>query len=87
MRIAVSKFGTLLISRPAGHEAFLVFCSTHKLDDPQETIELDFTGVNVLAPSWADEFISNIKKKFPNPVLCLPSSNASVIESLKYSPK
>lgn len=84
MRVAIKKFGTLLISRPAGHEAFLAFCSTYKFDDPQELIEFDFAGVNVLAPSWADEFISSIKQKFPNPISCLPSSNASVIESLKF---
>jgi len=84
MRVAISKFGTLLVSRPAGHEAFLAFCSIYKLNDPKEVVELDFTNVNVLAPSWADEFISNIKKKFPNPVLCLPSTNSSVIESLKF---
>ena len=84
MRVDVSKFGTLLVSRPAGHEAFLAFCSGYKLNDPKEPIELDFTHVNVLAPSWADEFISNIKSKFTNPVVCLPSSNASVVESLKF---
>jgi hypothetical protein len=84
MRIDISKFGKLLISRPSGHEAFLAFCAGYKLSDSQEPIELDFTHVHVLAPSWADEFISNIKNKFPNPVVCLPSSNASVIESLKF---
>ena len=84
MRIELKKFGELLISRPAGHEAFLVFFSAFKPKNPDEKIELDFSGVKVLAPSWADEFISNIKEKFPNPVVFIPSNNASVIESLKF---
>lgn len=84
MRLELKKFGEFLISRPAGHEAFLVFCSSFKPKNADEIIELDFTGVKVLAPSWADEFISSIKEKFKNRVTCLPSDNASVTESLKF---
>lgn len=84
MRVEVKKFGELLISRPAGHEAFLVFASSFKPLSQDEPIDLDFTGVRVLAPSWADEFITNVKDRFTNPINCLPSDNASVIESLKF---
>ena len=49
MRIQLSKFGNMLISRPAGREAFLILQSSLvknlKEDDP---IELDFNGVDVL---------------------------------------
>ena len=84
MRIEIKKFGDLLISRPSGHEAFLVFCSLFKPENSDEKIELDFSDVKVLAPSWADEFISSIKEKFKNPMVLLPSNNTSVIESLKF---
>ena len=84
MRIELKKFGEFLISRPAGHEAFLVFCSSFKPKNSDEILELDFSGVKVLAPSWADEFISSIKEKFANRVICPPCDNASVIESLKF---
>lgn len=84
MHLPLKKFGEFLISRPAGHEAFLVFCSSFKPKTPEEIIELDFSGVKVLAPSWADEFISNIKEKFGNKIVFIPSENASVVESLKF---
>ena len=83
MIIPMKKFGSLLISRPAGREAFLAASAYFAFPPPPEPIELDFEGVNVLAPSWADEFLSGLKSKYQNPVRILPTTNASVIESLK----
>lgn len=84
MKIQLSKFGDLLVSRPAGHDASLSVSAYQKPQTTTETIELDFDGVLVMAPSWLDEFINGIKQHFPNPIVCLPSSNESVIESLKF---
>ncbi len=64
MRIDVSKFGTVLLSRPAGREAFLAARSYTIPKEGSEPIELDFTNVDVLAPSWADEFVSAIRSEF-----------------------
>lgn len=51
VKISMKKFGEILISRPAGKEAFLA-TSTYLLSPPPTgTIELDFAGVKVLAPS------------------------------------
>lgn len=63
MNIKVKKFGRLLISRPAGKEAF---ASAYAYIFPKELneITLDFEGIDVLAPSWADEFISGIKNNY-----------------------
>lgn len=83
MRLMIQKFGTILVSRPAGREAFLT-AKAYLIDPaPDETIELDFDGVNVLAPSWLDEFISGLKKNYANPVKIHASGNASVFESIK----
>lgn len=81
----MKKFGDLLISRPAGREAFLAACAYLFLPPPpsEESIELDFEGVKVVAPSWLDEFLTGLREKFPNPVRVLESQNQSVIESLK----
>ena len=84
MKIEVCKFGDLLISRPAGREAFLTAKAYVITAGSEEKIELDFTGVKVLAPSWADEFISGLKSEYGNRVVCLPSTNPTVVESLKY---
>jgi hypothetical protein len=85
MVIAINNFGDILMSRPAGREAFLmakayVFREIKENDD----IILDFSGIKVLAPSWADEFISGINKEFSNSrVQYINTENPSVKATLK----
>ena len=67
MKVEIKKFGDMLISRPAGLEAFNVFAAYFKPPTPNEVIELDFNGVAVLAPSWIDEFVTHLKDRFPKP--------------------
>lgn len=82
MKILLSKFGTTLISRPAGKEAWAAFQPV-LCDVPiDETIEVDFEGVNVLTPSWADEFLTPLQKKYKH-VILKNTENPSVQASLK----
>ncbi|MEI8103381.1 MAG: DUF4325 domain-containing protein [Candidatus Moraniibacteriota bacterium] len=82
MLIQVKKFGDILVSRPSGKEAFLAAKSSLLRDvDVSELIDLDFDGVRVLTPSWADEFITPIKNEFRN-VQLLNVTNASVKATL-----
>ncbi len=83
MKIDLGKFGDLLISRPAGHEAALVVRAYLPPQTPDEIIELDFTNVKVMAPSWLDEFLQGLRAYFSNTIQFLPSTNPSVVESLK----
>lgn len=85
MKLELQRFGTTLSSRPAAKEAWAV-TRAYILSDkkPDEKIEVDFSGVQVLTPSWADEFISSLKKEYPNDVILLPSENASVKMSLDF---
>lgn len=83
MKIEVKKFGELLISRPAGREAALAAKSYLQPANNTDPIELDFTGVRVLAPSWIDEFLQGLRQAFGDRVRCLHSDNPSVIASLK----
>ena len=73
------------MSRPAGKEAFLM-AKAYILNEakPDETISLDFSDVKVLAPSWADEFVTNLKSNYPNKIEFLNTDNESVRESLKW---
>ena len=65
MKIELVKFGDVLISRPDGREAYLVLLANQLKDLlPSEPIELDFKGVKVLAPSWADEVITKIASSY-----------------------
>lgn len=83
MLIKVCNFGEVLMSRPAGREAFL-FAKAYVLKEfNNEEIILDFEGVKVLAPSWADEFIPGIKKQYTDNIQYINTDNPSVKASLK----
>ena len=84
MRVDVSKFGQSLLSRPAGREAALAL-QANVLRDLKggEDIELDFSKVLVLTPSWGDEFIGLLREKYGERVKILPSDNPSVQLTLK----
>ncbi len=89
MLIELKKFGEVLTSRPAGREAYLAMQAyTLKGLNKNELIEIDFSGVKVLAPSWADEVITKLAENFKN-VKLLNTENSSVqatLETLrKYS--
>jgi len=83
MRIELIKFGETLISRPNGREAFLAL-SAYQLRDVKtdELIEIDFSGVKVMGPSWADEVITKIAEKYKN-IKLLNTENSSVQATLK----
>lgn len=84
MTIQLAKFGDLLISRPAGREAYDV-ARAYLLSEKPEHIEVDFTGVKVLAPSWIDEFLTRLKQEYGKEnISLLPSDNPSVRASLKW---
>lgn len=79
MRIDVSKFGTTLLSRPKGREDALALKANvlHELKN-EEDIELDYSKVSVLTPSWASEFIGFLKEQYGDRVKNLPSDNPTV---------
>lgn len=67
MTIKLVKFGEILISRPAGREAFLAMQAyLIKGLKSDEEIIIDFSDVKVLTPSWADEVITKLAEKFKN---------------------
>ncbi len=83
MRVDVKKFGEILTSRPAGRDAGLSMKAYFR-PKANERIELDFAGVLSVGPSWLDEVLTILREEFGEKrVVCLPSDNVSVIESLK----
>jgi hypothetical protein len=84
MLVKIINFGDILISRPAGREAYLMaHAYVFKEIKPQDDIILDFNDIKVLTPSWADEFISGIKKDHQNALHYINTENPSVKASLK----
>lgn len=84
MRIYLSKFGNILISRQAGKEAYAAFLPSLKNVSENEEVEVDFGGVITFSPSWGDEFLTPLTKQFKERLsLFNIDNNPSVIESLK----
>ncbi len=85
MRIELKKFGDILTSRDSGREALLAFSPTLKSIDENEKITIDFQGISVLTPSWADEFIRPIVEKYPDKVSFVNDINPSVQAALRFA--
>ena len=77
--IKLRKFGRVLLSRPAGLEAFNAIRPTL---DPIDRIEIDFSDVLTVTPSWFDEFLTNLADFTGGNVELLPTTNASVLAAL-----
>ena len=80
MRISIGKeFGTALVSRPAGREAFAALdANVLRRLPPTERIEIDFSELDVLTPSWGEEFFAALRSAYGDRVDLLPSDNPSV---------
>lgn len=81
MKIEMKKFGAILNSRPDGREAALrLFQIVNGTEEKQVLIDLD--GVNVLTPSFADEFFTLIKDRYSNnKEIKIVNANAPVVKS------
>ena len=85
MQIQLNKFGTTLLSRQAGKEAYAAFLPTlHEATD-DEIIEIDFSGITTFSPSWGDEFLTPLTTLFGNRVVFThEKSNPSVSLTLEF---
>jgi hypothetical protein len=78
MLIQLKKFGTTLVSRQMGKEAFLAFSPSLSAAGEKEEARVDFDGVNTFSPSWGDEFLTPLAKKFKENLILLKTENPSV---------
>jgi hypothetical protein len=83
MTINLKKFGTILVSRQLGREALAAFESSLTGLKPDEPVVIDFSGVDVFSPSWGDEFITPLAKRYPASLRLKKSTNTSVRETVK----
>ncbi len=83
MKLQLEKFGKTLLSRELGSEAFKAFATTLRDIPKEEELEIDFSGVLTLSPSWADEFLSPLLNQRGDKLVLLPSDNLSVNATLK----
>ena len=76
----MQKFGTILNSRPSGREAFLRAIQIVNGSPISEEIILDFLGVEVLTPSFADEFLHSLKDKYEGREIRLENTESATVK-------
>lgn len=87
MNIELKKFGTTLISRQTGREAFLALQPFLKDIKGNEIVEVDFDGVLTFSPSWGDEFLTPLLNKYGDRLILKNTSNPSVQATLEILEK
>ena len=83
MDIELKKFGTTLISRQTGKEAFLALQPFLKKMGKKEVIEVDFGGISTFSPSWGDEFLTPLLAAYKNELILKNTGNPSVKATLE----
>lgn len=86
MVLQMIKFGKILNSRPAGREAVLRVKQIINGSNDDKDIVLDFSSVELLTPSFADEFISGLKDLYKNKTVKLQGfENNPVIKDTLFA--
>jgi hypothetical protein len=83
MIIKLEKFGTTLISRPAGKEAYLSLQQTLKDIKETEIVEVDFDGVLTFSPGWGDEVLTPLLNAYGERITLKDTTNLSVLATIK----
>ena len=78
MKIFVKKFGNVLTSRQSGREAYAAFRMTLNELSKNDELILNFEDVDVLSPSWADEFLTPLLQDLGQRLSLTHTENASV---------
>jgi len=77
MIIELKKFGNLLTSRQFGKEALAALNSQLPKENTEKII-IDFLDVTTFSPSWGDEFLSPLQRKYQNNLFLKNTNNPSV---------
>jgi hypothetical protein len=83
MVIDIKKFGAILTSRQLGKEALAAYLPNFNNISESEKIYVNFEDIDVFSPSWGDEFLTGLYKKFGPSLILKKSSNASVNASIE----
>jgi hypothetical protein len=83
MVIDIKKFGAILTSRQLGKEALAAYLPNFNSISESEKIYVNFDDIDVFSPSWGDEFLTALYRKFGNRLILKQSTNASVNASIE----
>lgn len=83
MIILMSKFNTVLNGRPAAREAALRIQQIVNGSADKEGVVLDFSGVEVLTPSYADELMRTLNEKYGSEKVIITNTSKAVAETFQ----
>ena len=83
MTIQMLKFNTVLNGRPAAREAALRIQQIVNGSTEREDMVLDFAGVEVLTPSYADELLRTLKEKYGSEKVKIVNASNAVEETFQ----
>ena len=77
------KFNTVLNGRPAAREASLRIQQIINGSSDKEDMVLDFSGVEVLTPSYADELLKALREKYSSEKIKIVNTTPTVSKTLE----
>jgi len=77
------KFNTVLNGRPSAKEAASRIQQIINGSAERENVVLDFTGVEVLTPFYADELLRTLREKYGIDKIEIINTSKAVVETLK----
>lgn len=83
MTIQMSKFNTVLNGRPVAKEAALRIQQIVNGSAGKEDMVLDFSGVEILTPSYADELLKSLEAKYGAEKVKIINTAEAVSETLQ----
>jgi len=83
MNIELKKFGTTLISRQSGREAYSALQPLLRDVASEENIEINFEGILTFSPSWGDEVLSPLLNIYGKRLVLKNTDNPSVQATLE----
>lgn len=81
--LKIKQFGQVFSSRSDGREAALSYYTYNLSDQNIHSLELDFTDVLIMTPSWLGEFIQTLNSKGITKFSYLNIDNITVKNSLE----
>ncbi len=83
MTVQMFKFNTVLNGRLSAKEATSRIQQIVNGSAERENVVLDFTGVEVLTPSYADELLRTLKEKYGSEKVRIVNTSNAVAETFQ----
>jgi hypothetical protein len=83
MTIQMLKFNTTLNGRPSAREAASRILQIVNGSAEREDVVLDFAGIEVLTPSYADELLRTLREKYGTEKVKIINTSEALDETFK----